>query len=319
MDRLTSYRKLNKSFKKKLVFNLGSEGGFYSEFNNMVFAILYCLKYEYQFVLYSKDANFKTNKGWLDYFEPFCDSTESIFHHYYNKRTNKPSYRWQKNSILKLYKLINPNKYLTYELWGKIYNADFEKELFDIPELAVKGNLRESSRIIVDMIYKFNSNALTEINETIQKIRLPKTYASVNIRKGDKNTEWGFIELDNFIVELKNRTREQNLFVFTDDYSMIIELKKKYPQFNYFFLVEQDEFGYIHSDFINLDNQKRKSKIIKLFSTIEIVCNSSLCIGTYTTNPGLFLGMRMKEKDFISIQKSSWYQFEVDDVTAYKV
>ena len=60
MIELEQYNRINSSFKKKLIFHLGAEGGFYSEFNNMISAILYCLKYKYKFILYSKDANFAT-------------------------------------------------------------------------------------------------------------------------------------------------------------------------------------------------------------------------------------------------------------------
>ena len=37
---------------KRLVYNLGSEAGFFSEYNNMILAILYCLKHNINFVLY---------------------------------------------------------------------------------------------------------------------------------------------------------------------------------------------------------------------------------------------------------------------------
>ena len=39
------YQALNRTFRKELIFHLGSDAGFYSEFNNMILAIIYCLQY----------------------------------------------------------------------------------------------------------------------------------------------------------------------------------------------------------------------------------------------------------------------------------
>lgn len=63
--------------KDKLIFHLGHSAGFYSEFNNMVLAILYCKQHSIDFRLYSADANFGIRKGWRDYFLPFCAEKKS--------------------------------------------------------------------------------------------------------------------------------------------------------------------------------------------------------------------------------------------------
>lgn len=43
------YQALNRTFRKELIFHLGSDAGFYSEFNNMILAIIYCLQYHIKF------------------------------------------------------------------------------------------------------------------------------------------------------------------------------------------------------------------------------------------------------------------------------
>ena len=62
-----------------------------------------------------------------------------------------------------------------------------------------------------------------------------------------------------------------------------------------------------------LSAEDKQNKMIKLFASIEILSNSKLCVGTFTTNPGLFLGMKMEEKSFHSVQKKSWFKFELDE------
>ena len=39
---LSNYIKLNKSFRRTLVFRMGDSGGFFSEYNGMILAMLYC-------------------------------------------------------------------------------------------------------------------------------------------------------------------------------------------------------------------------------------------------------------------------------------
>lgn len=62
------YQVLNRSFKKRMIWHLGIDAGFFAEYTYMLNAMLYCLKHHIQFVLYSKDANFGCENGWGDYF-----------------------------------------------------------------------------------------------------------------------------------------------------------------------------------------------------------------------------------------------------------
>lgn len=319
MVRLEAYNKLNNSFEKKYIFNFGSENGFYSEFNNMVFGMIYCLKYKYQFILYSNDSKFKLHKGWEDFFKPFCKTVNSSFHKKFNKRMVAPRIKIKHYPKWYTYKLFNKNTYLTYDLFNSFYNAEFEKESFDIPELGLKGNLRNVSREIVKMIYKFNDSTKTEIQKMVLDLNLPDYYCSINIRRGDKDTEFKFLSTNTYIEKLKEFSDLKDIFILTDDYTVIENLQKEYPGINFYTLVNKEERGYIHNDFLKLNAAKKKENLIKLFASIEIMAVSKFTIGTYTTNPGLFLGMRMPEDKFISIQKSSWYQFEKDDVKKYIV
>lgn len=313
MNIISNYKKLNNSFKKELIFHLGAEQGFYSEFNNMVFAIIYCLKYEYKFILYSGDANFKIEKGWQDFFEPFCKETNFFLHKKINKRHFPPNLSKKSSFLFKIYRLLNKNTYLTYELWDKFFNENFEREIFDIPQLGIRGNLRDASRIIVEMIYKFNYSTKTEISELVHNLNLPSEYLAVNVRRGDKDTEFKFIDTSSYIKKLQNVSIIKNIFVFTDDYE-VIENLSQYKDYSIFSLVNKSEKGYIHGDFLKLSVSEKRYLLIKMFAAIELVCKSNYAVGTFTTNPGLFFGMRMSENKFFSLQKSSWFQFEMKDV-----
>lgn len=314
MDKLAVYNKINRSFQKKYIFNFGSEGGFYSEFNNMVFGMIYCLKYRYRFIMYSGNSKFKTHKGWEDFFEPFCDSIDSSFHKRFNRRMAAPKIKVKHYPEWYLFKLRNKDTYLTYDLFNLFFNKDFEKEQFDFPELGFKGNLNDVARDFVKMIYRFNEPTQAEISHMIAGVNLPAKYNSVNIRRGDKDTEFNFVPAGKYIDATIGRSDLKDIFVLTDDYAVIEDLQKEYPQLHFYSLVQKEARGYIHADFIKQSIAQKREDLLRLFASIEIMRASELTVGTFTTNPGTFFGMTMAKEKFISMQKSSWYQFDRDDV-----
>ncbi|MCC8424339.1 hypothetical protein [Mucilaginibacter sp. UR6-11] len=320
MDRLAVYRKLNDSFNKTYIFTFGSEGGFYSEFNNMIFGMIYCLKYQYRFVLYTGNSKFNINKGWTDFFEPFCEEiTSSSFHKKFNRREIAPKIKPKNRLVWWAYRLFNGNTALTYELFSRFYNGDFEKEQFDFPELGLKGNLRDISREFVKMVYQFNFETKTNIQPIMGSVNLPVGYISLNIRRGDKDTEFNFVPVSVYVDKAREQSGLKDIFILTDDYTVIENLQRDYPYLNFYTLVKKEERGYVHADFMKESPQKRQTDLVKLFASIQLMASSTLAVGTYTTNPGLFLGMYMPEDKFISVQKKSWYQFEKEDVRTFIV
>ena len=81
---ISCYRKVNESFRRRLVCRIGIDSGFFVEMNYMVNAMLFCLAHHIQFQLYSDDANFGTGVGWREYFLPFCEEVHESFHQKYN-------------------------------------------------------------------------------------------------------------------------------------------------------------------------------------------------------------------------------------------
>ena len=75
---------------RKLLFYIGYDAGFFSEYNNMLLAILYCRRNNIQFYLSSKGANFAYSCGWRDYFEPFCKELNIPYQRIMNPRLEVP-------------------------------------------------------------------------------------------------------------------------------------------------------------------------------------------------------------------------------------
>lgn len=314
-DLLSEYKKLNNSFDREYIFHVGADAGFYSEYIGMVSAILYCLKYGYRFKLYSKTGNFAYEKGWTDFFEPFCDETTDNIHQLYNARYTKPRIRSKHKLKWLKYRMLHPKTYLTFELWDKFFCKEFDCEHFGIPQLGINGRLREAATVITEMIYRHNEATLREIDTLRATLQLNEPYVALHVRRGDKVKEHELSPLEKHMEAMESRTNLRTIFISTDDYKVISEFQQKYPNWKVYTLTEPHEQGYQYQEFEARGASEKKLEMIKLFTSIEIVRQSELFVGTYTSNIGNFLGMVLPDERIVSIQRKSWYKFENDETS----
>jgi hypothetical protein len=297
------YYILNKSFKKKFIFHLGSDAGFFSEYNNMILAMLYCLTEKIQFILYSKDANFGYEKGWTDYFLPFCDEISDDF----NKKYNFRDYEFFRQKLnkkdklkIRLHKFINGIDFFTQDLWLLIRNREYEKKVYNIPELGIRdSSLRDACRSLINITWEFNPVVKTFIKDKINSLSLPDKYIGFHIRRGDKFVEQELIDITIYFQRAKN-INIKNAFILTDDYKVISEVREKYSQWDIFTLCTETETGYDHANFKKRDKAVIRDSHINLFASLDILNYSQFFIGTFGSNPGMFLGMRMSPEKCIS-------------------
>jgi hypothetical protein len=301
---LLKYKGLNNSFNKTLVYGVGLEAGFYSELNNMILAILFCLNNNLRFVLHSGTANFKIRNGWSDYFEPFCDEMNNWYTNRFDHRF--PSdITFHKRIVLKLIKSLYKIDYLTYELFDKVHSRENESLLYVIPELEINGKIQSACQRIISLVYRFNEETQSDINKKQQDVSLKDKYIGFHIRGGDKVIEHELISIDKYIKKAESLSCIRKGFIYTDDYNIVELVCNKYPDWDFQTLTEQNENGYFHSDFQKLSSEKKKCQLIKMFASMEILCKAELTICTYSSNIGMFLGMMMGEKA-VGVDFDTW-------------
>jgi hypothetical protein len=319
------YYLVNKSFRKKAVFRIGSNSGFFSEYNNMILAMAWCLRNNYQFQLFSYDANFGFDKGWTDYFLPFCTEVFNDFHLKYNHRPypyggNKYLPRFVRGMMK--FGLVNKNlayipishrlkrklgfgKLLTQDIFVKAHSQNPDEEL-KILKLGFNGNFRSLCKILTDITWRFNEKTQMEIDGMIKELNLPAKYIGFHIRRGDKHVEAQEMPISIYIKIAETISDVRTAFVATDDYMVINELKASYPTWHFYTLCQPHEKGFYYSEFQKLNDLEKKNSHINLFTSMVILEKAHHFIGTFSSNPGMFLGMRMLPENCHGIDFDKW-------------
>ena len=307
-DLLSNYTDLNNSFKKKtLVYHVGFRYGFFSEYNNMILAMLYCLENKIRFVLYSKDANFGYEKGWTDYFLPFCEENTNDFHSKHNHRDPLSTVFTQRNHpFVYLYKIIHPNRFLTFQLWDTFRDKKFEKKIYHIPELDITGDLQEACSVLIKLTWNYNLHTQNTIDTLISSVRLPEDYIGLHIRGGDKSMEVDLLDAQKYVDKAKSLSDLHSLFVLTDDYQIIEDMRINFKEFIIYTLCGENERGYFHEKFQKQEKAIIKQSHEKLFASVDLLNKAQLFVGTFSSNPGMFLGMRMSKDKAVSIDLDKW-------------
>ncbi|MDO6994390.1 hypothetical protein Q5M87_10260 [Brachyspira innocens] len=301
---LRKYNELNNSFSKTCVFYVGHSAGFFSEFNNMVLAIIYCLVNKINFKLYSKTANFSNGIGWEEFFKPFCNEVFHDLYHQYNSRYYDPNLL----NLLNAIKSEHNIDYFTQDIFYDIKNPEFLNRSFNIEELDINGNIKEVFGLISKKIYRFNEKTENEIKSLINTLNLPKNYIAAHIRAGDKITESNLISYEVYIEAIKKYSNLKDIFIFTDDYSIIDNIKNKYKNtYNIHTLTNKDEKGYTLNKLNSKSDNEKHKELIKLFAMIEVCRKADICFGSYTTNPDSFLSAIMEEGKFIEIEDKKFH------------
>lgn len=304
---LERYTELNNSYKKKLFFKFGTNqgSGFYSELNSLLLGVLYALHRKYKFVLYSKDAKFAFGKGWEEFFEPFCPTMNNRLLGYSIGRGMGS----RKEIVTSFYRLFNNANLFENNIFWYLHSNWFGETQFSIPELGIEGGIRDALKVLIPMIYRFNGKYTRLIDAFIDHVGLPKDYVSFHIRGGDKITEKELVRPQDYFNKAETVTDCRNAFVFTDDYAIYKKVRDDNPQWNVYTSAFEYENGFKLNEFSQKNEEILRKELVKIFSSVQIILNSELFYGTYSSNPGMFIGMQMDEDRMKGLDYEKWIIF----------
>lgn len=308
---LASYRRVNESFERKMVYRMGVDCGLFVEMNYMVNAMIYCLAHRIRFQLYSADANFGTGVGWTEYFLPFCEEVHETFHQEYNFH-RLPSWLHIMR-LCRIQKSIGPVAWKvkkTVKTWighsvarraygEKVFLAqDVPNEPLArcmVPELGIDGDYMSTFALLARMIWRLQPDIMHLEKACQRRLSLPAVYSGVHIRGGDKATETRLIDGKSLIGNL-NLQDGESLFILTDDYRRFLKAQADFPGLRMFTLCQADESGYHHKQFSHAGAQSRKEAITRLIISVDLLLTSRSFVGSITTGPSVFV-MKLRHCD----------------------
>lgn len=278
-DYRENYIKLNRSFSKELIYPL-TKRGFYSEINNLLLAILYCLEKGIRLKIYTGKW---INGKWEDYFCPFLEEYKGIIpipasNVFFVTKKEIPFYLYHKH--LKGRLLIQDN------IWTEM-RSDFSiNNKFSIAILDINGDFFEAKKQLIKIFLKYNAYT----KETIELDHKTKKFVAnsfgLQIRRGDKITETKNTKLSDYIQKAKLiNPKIKNFTICTDDYTVIEEFKKEFPEFVFYTLCPDNRKGYSQTSFNKIkDKRLKKQETINLLKDSYLLYYSEYFIGTYSSN-----------------------------------
>lgn len=346
------WRKLNASFKKKLVYRLGDSAGLFSEINNMFFAMVWALDNKVRFELCSQRSNLG-DEGWNDFFEPFTGEKCSEFLVRNNRRFVSDIQGYDKKKVM-AGKKKEKIDFLTQDIFKRFFeNRAFAEKVFDFPELGIAGGSFAAAAGLARAFYRLNAATETAVRHlAATRLRmvlfhgsgafeaengagtgnglagsgeLPEKYISVQMRAGDirKEAAWrrqGLLGAAPYARKIREMCGGEGLagvrtvFAFADDFRLVEELAAALPEFRVYTLCGEEERGFDYDAFMAQDAEARRRGILKILANIELCRGSLRFIGTRVSNPSWFLRLIMPEErvTFVDCRRLKW-QLQFDE------
>lgn len=346
------WRKLNVSFKKKLVYRLGDSAGLFSEINNMFFAMVWALDNKVRFELCSQRSNLG-DEGWNDFFEPFTGEKCSEFLVRNNRRFVSDIKGYDKKKVM-AGKKKEKIDFLTQDIFKHFFeNREFAEKVFDFPELGIAGGSFAAAAGLARAFYRLNAATKTAVRHlAATRLRmvlfhgsgafeaengagtgsglagsgeLPEKYIAVQMRAGDirKEAAWrrqGLLGAAPYARKIREMCSGEGLagvrtvFAFADDFRLVEELAAALSEFRVYTLCGEEERGFDYEAFMAQDAEARRRGILKILANVELCRGSLRFIGTRVSNPSWFLRLIMPEErvTFVDCRRLKW-QLQFDE------
>jgi hypothetical protein len=259
--------------KKCLFFDSFTQNGFFSEYFNLLGAMIWCEDNNMDLYIDESRSNIC---GFDTYFLPLKAKRIKL------KSALQGRHR----------KSESPDKFLLL--------GDYLENRY---KLATSGVLcdsrkRQYTKKITET-YKLNDRLSEKANKEIKRCKniYGDDFAAFHVRRGDKITEEKNFELNRYIKELQKAEemkskKTKNIFVMSDKKEVIEDFKKEFPQYN-FFCLHENENEYDAMKFSASTDQERKNYIENFLIDLEIFKSAKCGVVTIHSNVGAFLMLSM--------------------------
>jgi hypothetical protein len=288
------YNVTNSSFHTPLIYHLGIDAGFFTEYMYMLHAMLFALHHGWQFRLYSADANFGVKEGWTDFFLPFCPEDRQPLHAAYNRHAlpglrtlihRNPNLR--PLSLLKWKAKATVQSSIGHLKAHRLYHQSVKMNQ-DVHFRFEEGYLKDF-RQLTDLTWHFNAETEQVARQLTESLQLPADYLGCQLRGGDKVTEVSLTSPDALADTLRRLPHHQHVFVLTDDYRLFEYLQTHHPDIHWYTLCTPAEQGYVNKAFTATAPERKRQQMQRFLTSMRILMKARHFVGSICPGPSLFL------------------------------
>lgn len=268
------YLTINSSFDSPFVYRL-TRRGFYSEINNLLNAVVFGLAHERQLIV---DQSRFSDLDWQCLFATQLPIASS-------ELTEKVPANWVISGL-------SSRNFHKIRRWAKWRH--YSRIPLRFPQMQMGGSMFQVKREIAQMLTR-------PLVAATFPAGLTEPFAAMHIRRGDK-TEGNLNSKHRLIIEgddidprfyidkLMLKSPEiKSIFVMTDDYRMIEDLKLAGPDYSIFTFCSPEENGYRQPDFSSLEPVQKVDRIQRLIAETQIAAASSIFLGGFKSNVARFV------------------------------
>lgn len=179
------------------------------------------------------------------------------------------------------------------------YHERRDKLVF--PKIGLVGGVLQGKSMLAKML--FRPHVVPEFIEG--------QYAAFHIRRGDKLISEGENTPPLKYIKLMNKWNDKckNVFVMTDDFSSVEELRNIAPEYSFQTLCDPAERGYDQVTFSARTPLEKKASLQRLLSESQMAARSDLFLGGFKSNVGRFITLLHSRPDrCVSVDsQTTWY------------
>lgn len=272
--------------------------GFFSEYDRMLLGILHCALRNWNFTLASRSPALP-GEGWRGTFESFCSEFDHPLVALFDGRStsDSPFYRnlrgRARGALLHVvgYAWFPGTRFMVDE-WDSLRRLQEARTVrFEDASGNTDAPLRDALRAIHQVVWRPSPAARRFIEAEIARAAMPRSYVGLHIRRGDKETEAAHTPVRQYVEKIEQLTPLKDLFLLTDDFRVVAELKSLKPDWRVFCRCEPNQFGYSHSGFAAQPSEVRRQRTWQLLADVEALARSEVFVGTFSSAVGEFLGI----------------------------
>jgi hypothetical protein len=114
-------------------------------------------------------------------------------------------------------------------------------------------------------------------------------YTSLYVRRGDKASEVAFMSLDDIIAQTTIKDDGGKIFVQTDDFSIVKDMRNKLPSCKIMTLTKENAAGSTNSELHNWTPEQRKEHVEELLISCVVTARAKIGWSYYMSNVGTFI------------------------------